>query len=748
MAEKVERLTYKIQFDAESGTSTIRGLDGTIKATMVSTQKLRQEYGNFATQIKATNAEINNLSGGVNGKGGLNGMSAASGSASAAALELGRVVSDAPYGIRGMANNVSQLASQLFFMASQQEIATVATKSDTVVKTTNTTATVAATTATVGFAGALRMMWTALMGPLGILLALQAVIAAADYFFGGMKKAEEATKDLNKELKSQIDIFRLYDQQLGDANVSLEERLKILKAVSAFDKDLSEKLKAANGDREKETEILKNHLKQKELELAIKKQEVILNDAIAKKKRVDEEINLPEEQLDTKITSRNQGLAGLGMGRSSIIQSDEERKAIKETTEAQDELNEALKIYTDLLSQLDAEEGNGPKNKRIKEFKQNLLDLESEMIAFDKSRLLSEESGEAASRRIRQKFEREDLESLKNQYLRKEQLRHDNYIKELDSIINNGESSAAEIKDANNKKLKADETYLEGKTQAQEEYNSAVIVLDNKHLAENAVANASLLDQKRLHDTEMAYLKAESDSWVREGNIIVQQDLYDANQKKLADDKKYWEDKRDAAEYGGAEYLDAVKKVAQTELNITKNTAERERTIEQAKFDFKMSVMDAAASSFSSLSILAKEGSDLSKALALTGILVDTAAGLMAGLRIAQEQSLLAPPVSTYAFPLFYAAQTAAVLGAAAQAKRIISSGGSGTPSATVASSGSGGGGSTFNPNFNIVGASGSNQLAETVAGQIGEPTRAYVVYDDIATAGEIEANAIEASGI
>jgi hypothetical protein len=476
MAEKVERLTYKIQFDAESGTSTIRGLDGTIKATMVSTQKLRQEYGNFATQIKATNAEINNLSGGVNGKGGLNGMSAASGSASAAALELGRVVSDAPYGIRGMANNVSQLASQLFFMASQQEIATVATKSDTVAKTTNTTATVAATTATVGFAGALRMMWTALMGPLGILLALQAVIAAADYFFGGMKKAEDSTKKLNDELSKT-------SSTVASSTAELEVYAKVYK----------------------------------------------------------------EADVGTQ--------------------------------------------------------------------------------------------------------------------------KHTNALKEL-------------------KKLG---------------FDPATKAID---------------------------------------------DFIIANQKKLADDKKYWEDKRDAAEYGGAEYLDAVKKVAQTELNITKNTAERERTIEQAKFDFKMSVMDAAASSFSSLSILAKEGSDLSKALALTGILVDTAAGLMAGLRIAQEQSLLAPPVSTYAFPLFYAAQTAAVLGAAAQAKRIISSGGSGTPSATVASSGSGGGGSTFNPNFNIVGASGSNQLAETVAGQIGEPTRAYVVYDDIATAGEIEANAIEASGI
>ena len=50
-----------------------------------------------------------------------------------------------------------------------------------------------------------------------------------------------------------------------------------------------------------------------------------------------------------------------------------------------------------------------------------------------------------------------------------------------------------------------------------------------------------------------------------------------------------------------------------------------------------------------------------------------------------------------------------------------------------VPTKGAGGGASqaagatTFNPNFNIVGASGRNQLAETVAGQVGEPTRAYV---------------------
>jgi len=68
--------------------------------------------------------------------------------------------------------------------------------------------------------------------------------------------------------------------------------------------------------------------------------------------------------------------------------------------------------------------------------------------------------------------------------------------------------------------------------------------------------------------------------------------------------------------------------------------------------------------------------------------------------------------------------------------------------SSGVSASAAGGGGTTFMPDFNIVGASGTNQLASTVAGQLGEPTRAYVVYDDLRTAGEIEANAVTAAGI
>ena len=87
----------------------------------------------------------------------------ATGSATSATMELSRVISDAPYGIRGMANNITQLVSQL---------GTASTKAG-------------------GFVNALKLMGKQLIGPLGIVFAITAAVSALDFFFGANKKAEE-----------------------------------------------------------------------------------------------------------------------------------------------------------------------------------------------------------------------------------------------------------------------------------------------------------------------------------------------------------------------------------------------------------------------------------------------------------------------------------------------------------------------------------------------------------------------------
>ena len=98
-------------------------------------------------------------------------LSSDTGASTSASLELGRVFSDMPYGIRGVANNIQQLASNLFFMSKKTD---------------------EATGKSVGFGGALKKLGTGLWGATGVLVAFQAGIALLDYFQVGMGKAEES----------------------------------------------------------------------------------------------------------------------------------------------------------------------------------------------------------------------------------------------------------------------------------------------------------------------------------------------------------------------------------------------------------------------------------------------------------------------------------------------------------------------------------------------------------------------------
>ena len=74
------------------------------------------------------------------------------------------------------------------------------------------------------------------------------------------------------------------------------------------------------------------------------------------------------------------------------------------------------------------------------------------------------------------------------------------------------------------------------------------------------------------------------------------------------------------------------------------------------------------------------------------------------------------------------------------------------TPIPVIAggSFGGGGGGAIASapPQINTVGASGINQLAQTISGQEKEPVRAYVVAGDVTTAQSLERNTVREASI
>ena len=176
-----------------------------------------------------------------------------------------------------------------------------------------------------------------------------------------------------------------------------------------------------------------------------------------------------------------------------------------------------------------------------------------------------------------------------------------------------------------------------------------------------------------------------------------------------------------------------------------------ETAITESKKSLQLQLAAAVGDALGKISQLFEQGTAASKAAALAEIAIGTGIGLIQGLDIAQKSAKGTGPAAALAFPIFYATQIAAVLGAVGQAKSILSTvkGGGGvgsTPRPTAPQTSSPQ--ESIPPAFNIVGASETNQLADAIGGQTQEPTRAYVVATDVSTAQELDRNIIEGASI
>lgn len=232
MAEENE-IILKLKVEEAQAKVSIKKLKEEIKVVGNFTDEYRlkvaklnveeQKLANTRQKLSKTTGELIG-----NDNKGLKGISKASGGATAATLELGRAISDAPYGIRGVANNLSQFASQFSFMSNKVDDATGKV---------------------VGFNGALRGLFQAMKAN-ALLLAIQLVIAALDHFAGGFKKAEKsldgfrvsaagAASDLTsllivmkEDMLSKEDLAVVIDkvnEKYKDLNLSIDKEGKLTK---------------------------------------------------------------------------------------------------------------------------------------------------------------------------------------------------------------------------------------------------------------------------------------------------------------------------------------------------------------------------------------------------------------------------------------------------------------------------------------------------------------------------------------
>jgi len=201
MADSEKTIRLKIELEIARAKSNIKGLESQIEKldmrftkNKVKAKQLAVEYDKLASsksRLSQSSSTLEQSSTNVSTK--LNQVKNASGGATASVLEMGRVISDSNYGIRGVANNLSQLATNMMFTAKSAG----------------------------GFGAGLAHIGKTLMGPLGLLLLFQTGIALLEKWSMSSNDAKTDTDKLtesiekqNEELKQNIALRKMQIQDV------------------------------------------------------------------------------------------------------------------------------------------------------------------------------------------------------------------------------------------------------------------------------------------------------------------------------------------------------------------------------------------------------------------------------------------------------------------------------------------------------------------------------------------------------
>ena len=280
-------------------------------------------------------------------------------------------------------------------------------------------------------------------------------------------------------------------------------------------------------------------------------------------------------------------------------------------------------------------------------------------------------------------------------------------------------TSLGKRKVALEKAIELEKEILADELEAQKE---RVRILDEKtKMSDSTAADKKALAEETVNliNMEIKSLKTQK-RLARELNSI-DREISAEKTAILEADAKAKKDFTDSMVADGEKWKKIRKKGREDQVKADKKAADDIIKADEAVRLSKIQTLNAIGSAMGTLSGLFKESSAAAKAAALAEIAINTAVGFMQGLNIAQKASVAtAGPYAAFAFPAFYATQVLAVLNAAAQAKQILGAGGATSPPPEVAPPGGAPSPQMMSGAFELTG------------GQPVEPTRAYVVSDDI----------------
>jgi hypothetical protein len=629
---------------------------------------------------KQLNSELSKLSV-VGGKGKGKATSGATGGATATVMELGRTISDSNYGIRGMANNVSQLASNFMFMTRKVD---------------------ETTKKAIGFGGALKQVGSTIFGPLGILLAIQGAVALLEKFEINSMKAKSASNEFDAALSDEITTLKIYEEGLLDVNTSLEERVGIMKGLSMLDKDLSDKIKEAGTDTEKLTKLNQDFLKEKELELEIGLKKMELDEVFDKRLELRIEKAATQSEID-KMTA-DDFVTRTGDRVQILNNLDDTTNNLDDATK---KYNKTSEEYFLLLAKTNKEEEKtkGSRARSVKSFKQRLLDFSKEILKFNRDEELATEENEFKKLEIKQKYEREDLQNKHDSFMEKERLRLENFLK-----TTKNEAKIAEAKALfNETELQAEKEHQDALTeltitQASKRYSFQLEIVREFTRKYQEAVDAGEIQALTFGMTQDAGV----DALNAEGILLQAQ----------YDQKVYWiEEEIKVRKREKKSYMDLLKKQFNADKQYDNDKLVLTQKTERAK-------RDIVALGFQAIAQIAEKGSAIGKAASVAAALMSTYE--------AANSALGAVPYGPWNIAEAAIVTAMGLANVSSILKTPTPTRDGGTTTAAGA-----GGGRTFD--FNLVGSTGTNQLAEAVGSQFQEPVQAYVVSSQMTSQQELD---------
>lgn len=310
MADKTNKLTYVVEIN-DKGKVKIEGLT--------------KSFVKAETAVKKLNAELKSTT-----DKGLNPMIDKTGLAGATVTEFGRTISDANYGIRGIANNLQQLSS-LFV---------------TLIATTG------------GLGNGLKAIGSVLMGPLGIIILFQTFITLLEggkismgFFAEEIRKMNSALVEGAKAAGGEIGQLELLLDIAKDESLSRSDRQD---AIEKINKDYPEYL--GNLDLERISLEKTSRAIEKQMDLLLARAEVqaLTNIIIEESEKVFEaQANIQNRSVEQYASFTDYLKAFvLSFGNSNVAVSELASSAFKSQNKQIDESSEMIDIATQKIKEI------------------------------------------------------------------------------------------------------------------------------------------------------------------------------------------------------------------------------------------------------------------------------------------------------------------------------------------------------------------------------------------------------------